>query len=133
MSPAGRTRRGCQKVLLQKTVAVDSIPSVRWCSARQRSRLQTTAYLLGVRQELPDVDKEEINRIRAVRSWYSRANSDSEPSEGQLTDQEKVPAHAADHDTLEKGNVANTSCSQVTYSRCSRTISSIQDSVEHCG
>ncbi|KAG2088170.1 uncharacterized protein F5147DRAFT_781090 [Suillus discolor] len=63
------------------------------------SRLQTTTYLLGARQELPDVDAEEINRIRAVQPWYSQA--ESEPSEGQLTDQEKVPVHT-DHFPLEK-------------------------------
>ncbi|KAG0701537.1 hypothetical protein DFH29DRAFT_1000178 [Suillus ampliporus] len=103
MSPAGRTRRGgSQNILLQNTAAdSNSIPSTRWRSARQRSRLQTTSYLLGARQELPNVDEEEINCIRAVQSWYSRA--ESEPSlEGQLTDQEKVPACADHCRTLEK-------------------------------
>ncbi|KAG1848136.1 hypothetical protein C8R48DRAFT_778935 [Suillus tomentosus] len=42
-------------------------------SARQRSRVQTAAYLLGVRQKLPDVDGEEINRIRAVQSALAGA------------------------------------------------------------
>jgi len=35
--------------------------------ARQRTRAQTAAYLLGASSELPDVNKEEINRMRAVQ------------------------------------------------------------------
>jgi hypothetical protein len=101
MSPADRTRRGGSQKVLSQNTTVDSIPSTRRRSARQRSRLQTAAYLLGARQEPPNVDEEDINHIRAIRSWYSRAGS--EPSEGQITDQEKVPVQA-DHYPLDKGN-----------------------------
>jgi hypothetical protein len=44
---------------------IDSIPSVR-----RRARLQTTAYLLGAREELPEVDDEEISHIRAIQLCY---------------------------------------------------------------
>ncbi|KAG1890547.1 uncharacterized protein F5891DRAFT_1198121 [Suillus fuscotomentosus] len=44
---------------------IDSIPSTR-----RRTRLQTTAYLLGARKELPEVTGEEVNRIRAVQLCY---------------------------------------------------------------
>jgi hypothetical protein len=120
--PASRTRSrsrhgGSQNALSQNTT-VNSIPSIRRLSARQRSRLQTAAYLLGTRQELPDVDEQEINRIRAVQSWYSRVGS--EPSEGQLTvtDHENVSTQA-DHSPL-KGK--SDGRSQVTYLRCSRPM-----------
>jgi hypothetical protein len=101
MSPADRTcHGGSQKVLSQNTT-VNSIPSTRWRSARQRSHLQTAAYLLDAGQELPNVNEEDINHICAIHSWYSWAGS--EPSEGQITDQEKVPVQA-DHYPLDKGN-----------------------------
>ncbi|KAG2743430.1 hypothetical protein P692DRAFT_20878531 [Suillus brevipes Sb2] len=47
-------------------------------SAARRTRLQTTAYLLGARQQLPDIGDEEINRMHAVHLFYS----DSEALEG---------------------------------------------------
>lgn len=47
-------------------------------SATRRTRLQTAAYLLGARQQLPDIGDEEINRMHAVRLFYS----DSEALEG---------------------------------------------------
>jgi hypothetical protein len=53
---------------------IDSISS-----AARRSRVQTTAYLLGASQQLPDIDDEEINRVRAVQLFYS-----PEASEGRL-------------------------------------------------
>ncbi|KAG1878468.1 hypothetical protein C8R48DRAFT_668563 [Suillus tomentosus] len=53
---------------------IDSIPSVR-----RRARLQTTAYLLGAREELPEVDDEEISRIRAIQLCYSpEANTEEQ-------------------------------------------------------
>ncbi|KAG2097918.1 uncharacterized protein F5147DRAFT_656170, partial [Suillus discolor] len=62
------------------------------------SHIQTTAYLLGARKGLPNVDEEEINRTRAVQSWY-----ESEAPEGQLTNQEslekvefRIPLNTAD-------------------------------------
>ncbi|KAG2084812.1 uncharacterized protein F5147DRAFT_659712 [Suillus discolor] len=61
---------------------VDSIPSV---TCRRSSHIQTTAYLLGARKGLPNVDEEEINRTRAIQSWY-----ESEAPEGQLTNQESL-------------------------------------------
>jgi hypothetical protein len=45
---------------------VDSISS-----AARRSRAQTAAYLLGAHQQLPDIDDEETNRVRAVQLFYS--------------------------------------------------------------
>lgn len=45
-------------------------------SARQRTRAQTAAFLLGVRSELPDVD-EGVNS-RTVRHFYE--GMDKEPS-----------------------------------------------------
>lgn len=53
---------------------IDSISS-----AARRSRVQTAAYLLGASQQLPDIDDEEINRVRAVQLFYS-----PEASEGRL-------------------------------------------------
>ena len=58
---SGRKARLSQSINL----LIDALPS-----AHQRSRAQTAAYLLGARQELPDVDENEINRIRAVRLVY---------------------------------------------------------------
>lgn len=118
--PASRTCSRCggsQNALSQNTT-VNSIPSVHRCSARQCSTLQTAAYLLGARQELPDVHEEEINCICAVQSWYSRVGS--EPSEGQLTvtDHENVPTQA-DNSPL-KGK--SDGRSQVTDLRCSRPM-----------
>ncbi|KAG1789842.1 uncharacterized protein HD556DRAFT_1446632 [Suillus plorans] len=40
---------------------INSIPS-----ARRRTRLQTAAYLIGSRKELPEINDEEITRIRAI-------------------------------------------------------------------
>lgn len=45
--------------------AIDALPS-----ARQRSRVQSMAYLLGARQEPPDFDDVEINRTRTVQLAY---------------------------------------------------------------
>ncbi|KAG1896323.1 uncharacterized protein F5891DRAFT_1193123 [Suillus fuscotomentosus] len=56
-----------QKSPLSQNIS-NSIDSM--LSARQRSWVQTAAYLLGVRQKLPDVDGEEINRTRTVQSSY---------------------------------------------------------------
>jgi hypothetical protein len=66
---------------------IDSIPS-----ARRRTRLQTTAYLLGARQELPEVTDEEISHIRAVQLCY--------PSEAQASTEERPEQPQA----FEKGN-----------------------------
>ncbi|KAG2095291.1 uncharacterized protein F5147DRAFT_656937 [Suillus discolor] len=64
-----------QNVLLH--TQIESIPSTRQCSC-----LKTVAYLLGARQDLPDlVHNSETNRIRAVQSWYSSESSDEQLSE----------------------------------------------------
>ncbi|KAG1868168.1 hypothetical protein C8R48DRAFT_771865 [Suillus tomentosus] len=38
--------------------------------ARQRTRAQTAAFLLGVRSNLPDVNDEDFSRVNAVRHFY---------------------------------------------------------------
>jgi len=45
--------------------AIDALPS-----ARQRSHVQSMAYLLGARQELPDFEDDEINHMRTVQLAY---------------------------------------------------------------
>jgi hypothetical protein len=45
--------------------SINSIPS-----ARRQSRVQTAAYLLGIREKLPKIDNKEINRTRAVQLSY---------------------------------------------------------------
>ncbi|KAG1896552.1 uncharacterized protein F5891DRAFT_1280581 [Suillus fuscotomentosus] len=62
-----RFRHCRQKEILSRNInnIIDSIPSTR-----RRTRLQTTAYLLGARKELPEVTGEEVNRIRAVQLCY---------------------------------------------------------------
>jgi hypothetical protein len=44
---------------------VKSIPS-----ARQRTRAQTAAFLLGAHPDLPNIEANEITRMRAVRNFY---------------------------------------------------------------
>lgn len=66
---------------------IDSIPSTP-----QRSRLQTAAYLLGARQDMPDLDDKEIKRARAVRLWYSSDATEEQPVDQQpLNKKGKVP------------------------------------------
>jgi hypothetical protein len=70
--PAQSTDRGNHSHDINNII--DSIPS-----ACRRTRLQTTAYLLGARKELPEVNHEEISRIRAIQLCYSpEANSTEE-------------------------------------------------------
>ncbi|KAG2740318.1 hypothetical protein P692DRAFT_20822683 [Suillus brevipes Sb2] len=71
--PASTTHCGRGNHLHDINNIISSIPS-----ARRRTRLQTTAYLLGARKELPEVNDEEINRIRAIQMCYSpEANTNS--------------------------------------------------------
>ncbi|KAG0696869.1 hypothetical protein DFH29DRAFT_1004191 [Suillus ampliporus] len=82
MSPTSRTHRGgSQNILLQNTAAdSNSIPSLA-------GTLLASALVFKL--------------LHISSSWYSRA--ESEPSsEGQLTDQEKVPARTDHYRTLEK-------------------------------
>lgn len=65
---------------------VRSIPS-----ARQRTRAQTTAFLLGARPDLPSVEANEITRMRAVRHFYERMTEQPESLE-QLTAQQPCQA-----------------------------------------
>jgi hypothetical protein len=74
-------------------------------SAARRTRLQTTAYLLGARQQLPDIGDEEINRMHAVHLFYS----DSEALEGRQV--EGLSERPLD---LEKGNFMSQMVTQQT-------------------
>lgn len=110
-----------QNVLLR--TQIESIPSTRQCS-----RLQTAAYLLGARQELPDlVHNSETNRIRAVQSWYSSESSDGQPIEPHPTCYQgpEQPEH------LEKG-ISDSCLNFVTISYSHHTASRISNSIEHC-
>jgi hypothetical protein len=55
-------------------------------SARQRTRAQTAAFLLGTRPDLPSVGASEITRMRAVRHFYERMTQT--PSLEELTVQQ---------------------------------------------
>jgi hypothetical protein len=57
---------------------VKSIPS-----ARQRTRAQTAAFLLGARPDLPNIEANEITRMRAVRNFYERMTEQSSEGEEQ--------------------------------------------------
>jgi hypothetical protein len=50
---------------------INSIPS-----ARQRTRAQTAAFLLGVHPEPPNVDEEEASSMRSDRHFYGGVNEE---------------------------------------------------------
>lgn len=76
---------------------ISSIPS-----ARRRARLQTTAYLLGARKELPEVNDEEINRIRAIQMCYSLEANTTEEQARQGSDQPQAFLEKGDSNCLLK-------------------------------
>ncbi|KAG2743099.1 hypothetical protein P692DRAFT_201809320 [Suillus brevipes Sb2] len=76
---------------------IDSIPSTP-----QRSRLQTAAYLLGARQDMPDLDDKEIKCARTVRLWYS-----SDATEEQPVDQQPLNKKDAPHRLLNSQDIAS--------------------------
>ncbi|KAG1900469.1 uncharacterized protein F5891DRAFT_1227204 [Suillus fuscotomentosus] len=74
-------------------------------SARQRTRAQTAAFLLGTCPDLPSVGASEITRMRAVRHFYERMTQT--PSLEELTVQQpcqvqldkiefRIPLHTLD-------------------------------------
>ncbi|KAG1895069.1 uncharacterized protein F5891DRAFT_984523 [Suillus fuscotomentosus] len=112
-----------QNVLLH--TQIESIPSTRQCS-----RLKTVAYLLGARQDLPDlVHDSETNRIRAVQSWYSSESSDEQPSEPHPTCYQgpKQPEH------LEKGHFFAESDHPLDILNSTRAVMDLPKTYEHLG
>ncbi|KAG2096322.1 uncharacterized protein F5147DRAFT_656636 [Suillus discolor] len=73
-APAQACNPNCSQVGQESPLSQNISNSINsMLSAHQQSQVQTAAYLLGVRQKLPDVDGEEINRICAVQSALAGA------------------------------------------------------------
>ncbi|KAG1726168.1 uncharacterized protein EDB91DRAFT_1254427 [Suillus paluster] len=76
---------------------VNSFPS-----ARQRTRAQTAAFLLGVHPEPPNVNKDEVSSMRAVRHFYEGMDEElftAQRDNVQLKKIEfRVPLHTTDRD-----------------------------------
>jgi hypothetical protein len=71
---------------------VNSIPS-----ARQRTRAQTAAFLLGVHPELPNVDEEGASSMRADRHFYGEMGEElftAQRDNVQLKKSEQSPFHS---------------------------------------
>ncbi|KAG1895866.1 uncharacterized protein F5891DRAFT_1193680 [Suillus fuscotomentosus] len=56
--------------ILSQNIRVNNTGDSDFPPGRQRTRAQTAAYLLSTRKELPDIDNEAMNRMRAVQNFY---------------------------------------------------------------
>ncbi|KAH7903006.1 hypothetical protein BJ138DRAFT_1108042 [Hygrophoropsis aurantiaca] len=63
---------------------------------RSRSRAQTTAYLLGATQQLPDFTQEEINQQRAIQTCYAAMAGEVLPQPMSF----RIPMNTTKADTL---------------------------------
>lgn len=68
------------------------VNSIQVRSARQRTRAQTAAFLLGLHPELPDTDEGGANRrVNAVRHFYEGMDELEESSTNQRCHLDAAP------------------------------------------
>ncbi|KAG1822127.1 hypothetical protein EV424DRAFT_1539002 [Suillus variegatus] len=73
----------------QSQAGINSLSSST--SARQRTRAQTAAFLLGIRPSLPDANDEDFSRVNAVRHFYQGITNRSDPVEKVTAQQYQAP------------------------------------------